>query len=310
MSKPLPVSALAGALSFAAFLISVSGLFPSILLMHFAAVPLFAAAFVYGARGVSIAAAVALTAALAPGSAGVWSAFATSIALPAWFAGLLATRRTDIPGPTPWYPVSKLIVWLSIYASLRVLMVSLLHADTPGGFQGAVEKTVQSVLVQMPAEAIANASGVIKLFPYLIPISEGWSWVLLIWFAAWFSHFVLHSYRLGVRSEFSIRFFLIPNWLLMLVAGTAGASLLSTGEAQFVALIVTLILLLPYFLLGIMYIHSLTRPWPARWLVLTFFYLLLLKLWPILLVALLGIILHAHSISRHWFTPGGASGKP
>lgn len=309
MPKPLLVSILAGVLSFSACYLSASNLFPSVLLLHFSAAPLFACAFLYGRRGVSLATGTALAVSLVSAAPTIAVFYATSIAAPAWVAGVLAVRRLEEPTPTAWYPVSKLLVWLTVYAAARVLVAGLLHAGEEGGFQAEVQKAVQEVLTQLPPEAVVNAKGLIGLFPYLIPVSGGWSWVLLFWFAAWFAHFVLKSYRLGMRSEFSLRFFLLPNWLLLLIAATAGASLVLQGEGQFVALIMTLILLLPYFLLGIMYIHSLTRPWPARWLVLTFVYLLMFKLWPILVVAILGIILHAHSISRHWLNPGDASGN-
>jgi hypothetical protein len=82
----------------------------------------------------------------------------------------------------------------------------------------------------------------------------------------------------------------LPIWIPVLLAGASGATLLG-GTARFIGVNVLIVLAVPFCLAGLAVLHTVARRFPRPAVTLTVFYLLAGFLgWPLLLIALLGLL--------------------
>ena len=82
----------------------------------------------------------------------------------------------------------------------------------------------------------------------------------------------------------------LPMWIPVLLAFAAGATLFG-GIARFIGVNVLIVLAVPFCLAGLAVLHTVARRFPRPAVTLTVFYLLAGVLgWPLLLIALLGLL--------------------
>lgn len=192
-------------------------------------------------------------------------------------------------GQARWYPMGRILTDVTFYAALVFVAIAF-HYAPEGGLEALFREGLNEAFsVQDPVLQKELLDIMDKALP-LLPAALIWWWVLVFYAHAALAQLIerrLHSFA---RASFALEPFVMQGWMLPLLAASAALSLFWEGEASFTLEVLSLIFLLPYFLLGISIIHQFTRSWPNRLAVLGALYLLMVfTVWPAAVIATLGI---------------------
>lgn len=186
-------------------------------------------------------------------------------------------------------PVGVVLTDVAVYVAL-VFAGILLHFAPQGGIQPILAEQLHASFADADApmlEAIDKLTGTLA---YMILAASAWWWVLLLYAHAALANWLLKRQGKAVRPTLALAPFPLPLWLLGALA-LAGVGSLAGGEGlAFTAKTLLLILLLPYFLLGIALVQVKISAWPSRNLLLFVLYFSTLSLvWPALIIAAVGV---------------------
>lgn len=207
------------------------------------------------------------------------------------------------PANVEWYQVGGLMGWTAIAGCLILLLTEL--SVILMGYEGlsiALKNTIMSILSDttvlgpdgtwfgIPVEAERLALLGVALLPAILMAS----WSLLTLLHMWIAQEILQRFEHTLRPMPDFLDFGLPPYLLWLLLGGVILSFIP-GETAFLGGALTLVLLVPYFLLGLSVIHAISRRWidraALRYSVLGLFYLILvIPGWLIVPIALLGIV--------------------
>jgi len=283
----------AGAATALLYLLSVSGGFFSLLIAYTPLVPLLAAGLSQGVRAVGIAALIAIfVAGLAAGLSGML-VFGLLYGTPAIiFTHIVLTHISE----ERWYPVGGALTGLSIYSAIIVgfFMVVIMGNDVSLTESLNALDSEQSPLLEQAHMLLEKA-------PFIVFALGAWIQILMFYAIAVFANYMLKGWDLQRRSYLRLTPFMPSTLVLgaMLVAGLISFSpslaVSMAGKTAF------LVLLLPYFLVGIARMHARAKEWPNARLWLSVIYALtVLVFWPVFWFIGAGIVEQAKFLSnRH-----------
>jgi hypothetical protein len=291
----------AGAASALLFASVLSGSFLSVVLFYLAPLPVLIAAIGWSHwAGLAAALTAALGLALAFGTF-FFPAFLISVGLPAWWLGYLAllARPGVSAGEFEWYPPGRLVVWAAILGAL-VIMAALPQF---GGNEAAIQATLRSGFERMlrlqmhipPGESltvpgVSDPDRLIEILVAVLPpgaaVLTTMTQLLNLWLAA---RIVKISGRLK-RPWPDLADMRFPAATPFVLAAAIAGSFLPDVVGVACTLVVAT-LLVAYAALGFAVLHGITRRLQSRGIVLVGVYTAVAIFgWPILLVALLGLI--------------------
>ena len=238
--------------------------------------------------------------------------FPFSVGLPAWWLGYLAllARPAAREGDLDWYPVGRLVLWAALLGAL----VALIAIVQTGGDAATVEQTLHSAFERMlrarlniPADAplvvpgIDDPNRVIDLIVAALPAAAAVASTIIQLFNLWLAGRVAKiSGRLRRPWPDLATTRLPPVTMLLLVLAFAGTFL--PGTLGMAAALPTATLLLAYAVMGFAVMHGITRFMHGRTVALVILYAGFVLLgwsgWPILMMALLGMIDGAFDLRR------------
>lgn len=269
-----------------------SGSLLSVPLVWFAPLPVLIAALGWSYLAGLIA---ALIAALALGIVfdGLFALiYLAGITLPTWWLGYLALLGRPAegrPGGIEWYPVGRLVAWAAVMGSLITSIAILTIATDAEQLGAALRKGFEAALredANRPALRLLLSNPNL-VFPSAIAVLTTLMTAFELWLAA---RIVLISGRL-TRPWPDISAMTFPPRLLQLLAAALAGAFLLPGMAGVLALVLAASLLTAYALLGLAVLHALTRRLNGRGFILTSVYGAIAVFgWPMLLVALLGLV--------------------
>lgn len=285
-------AAAAGALSGGLLLLTLLGGPAAVLVGYLAPLPLFLAGLGLGAVGAAIAGVIG--ALMAAFSVGVPIAvlFVLSFAVPVVVLcrhALLSRPAAD--GSTEWYPLGQLAVWLCTIAALAFALVVVGFAIAGQGLLAALQALVSEFATAFQVEIDAETGARIAEYaPGVLAIS----WQIQVIVNGALAQGLLLRFGRNLRPQADIAGLTLPKALLPAFAA-AMALALADGSLGMIGKTLAAIALVPYFLLGLGFIHRLVRSWQARYFVLVLFYGLVLPLfWPVPLIVIgLGLFEHA-----------------
>lgn len=296
------ITAGAGILSAILYATAATGVAASLLPMLLAPLPLFMVGLSVGARAAQFAGLVGAAAIGVAGGSMIGLAYLLSNALAPMllchFA--LLTRQSSTASDqsiVEWYPPGMLFAWLSVLGIVLLIGFSLIIQSFDGGLRGWIASAAQidtltATLIQTQIQAGQPAFDEAVLRERLITLALpglGIFWSGLALANGALAQYCLVRIKRHARPTPAFLSMDLPTFMrLVLLAGT-GASLLP-GDMGLTGLAVMSVAAIPYFFLGLACVHVISRPLPARAIVLTVFYVLLVALgWPCLLVVGLGV---------------------
>ena len=275
-----------------------------ILLAYFAMVPVAATGFGFGIMPATVsAAAAAVIIALAAPGVGALSLFLLTSAAPVLaLVHFALTSRKDDDGSIHWYPMDRLLGMLTAFGIALFGIALLIFGGSPAGLQSATREFLE------PIALAVGGSGVDQLV-HLFPGIAGASWMLMIGSNCAIAYLAVRRWGTPIRLDTRFREIDVPLWPLGTLTLGAALSLLG-GSASYIGTNVMIMSSLPFFLVGLAVLHTITINWPARFLALGGFYLLtILTAWPALPACLLGVLERWLRLRRRVVAAGTKQGE-
>ena len=270
------------------------------MLAYFAQAPIVATGLALGFMPAAVAAAIAaVLVALGSPGVGALSFFVLTSALPVLIIAYFAIQNrirdgVGDDGSVEWYPVGRLLGWLTVLALVAFVAAYLVFLGAENGVRGATETYLRNVLgalrnVQADAAAVDQ---LITTMAAIFPAVAAASWLLMIVVNGVMAQKFLTASGKNLRPIPAYSEIEVPIWPAAVVI-FGGLVAIFGGNAGFFGINVMLIGTIPFFFIGLAVLHSISAAWPGRLFLLVGAYLfLVLLVWPAAIIALLGLIEH------------------
>ena len=270
------------------------------MLAYFAQAPIVATGLALGFMPAAVAAAIAaVLVALGSPGVGALSLFVLTSALPVLVIVYFAIQNrirdgVGEDGSVEWYPVGRLLGWLTVLALVAFVAAYLVFLGAENGVRGATETYLRNVLgalrnVQADAAAVDQ---LITTMAAIFPAVAAASWLLMIVVNGVMAQKFLTASGKNLRPIPAYSEIEVPIWPAAVVIFGALVAIFG-GNAGFFGINVMLIGTIPFFFIGLAVLHSISAAWPGRLFLLVGAYLfLVLLVWPAAIIALLGLIEH------------------
>jgi stage V sporulation protein SpoVS len=270
------------------------------MLAYFAQAPIVATGLALGCMPAAVAAAIAaVLVALGSPGVGALSLFVLTSALPVLIIVYFAIQNRirdgeGEDGSVEWYPVGRLLGWLTVLALVAFVAAYLVFLGAENGVRGATEMYLRNVLralrtVQADTAAVDQ---LITTMAAIFPAVAAASWLLMIVVNGVMAQKFLTASGKNLRPIPAYSEIEVPIWPAAVVIFGALVAIFG-GNAGFFGINVMLIGTIPFFFIGLAVLHSISAAWPGRLFLLVGAYLfLVLLVWPAAIIALLGLIEH------------------
>jgi hypothetical protein len=298
----LLIALAAGCASALMFASLISGALISLVLFYLAPLPLMVAAIAWGPLSASIGGIAA-----AGGLGAIFGfpylvAYAVMVALPAWWLGHLvllgrpaANGALPGDGATPatadleWYPVGRILLWISGFAALTTFAALLTLGTDAATINGALRDgllriiSAQGEVLSPETEQVIEA--VVVVVPIVASIFAMPTLTLNLWLAA---KITATSGRLH-RPWPDLKTVALPPMTLVALC-VAVALCFSGGLSAMLAEVVASALMMAYALTGFAVLHTVTQTLRSRafWLGSTYA-VVVMFVWPVLAMVVLGL---------------------
>jgi hypothetical protein len=284
------MSVVCGGLAAGPYLLVLAGSTGSMILVYLAQLPLFAAGLWLGTGA---AAAAGLIAALILAGAGNLLASGLFAALNIVPVVLLVRQsllfRTAPGNAIEWYPPGLLTAWLT-GLGLVAAAVTFVFFGGPQGMQAALREALAPALDRRLGEITPEIDELLAFVAFIFPGIIATSWMVMTASNGILAQGLLARFGASWRPSPDLAPLSLPMWIPALLAVASGATLLG-GTARFIGVNVLIVLAVPFCLAGLAVLHAVARRFPRPAVTLTVFYLLAGVLgWPLLLIALLGLL--------------------
>lgn len=293
MSPQLPIALGAGALSALLYATLLTGSFGAFILAYLAQLPLFLIGLWAGTTAALVACAAAVVVAAGIGGVFFGITFLAVNALPAAVVVRQALlSRADGAGGIEWYPPGMLVAWVTGMVMTAFLIIALLLAGTEGGLKGYVQDMLTASLKAVgppPGEGMSVtkvADALASWFPGIVAIS----WLIMVAVNGVLAQGLAVRFGLNQRPSPDMATLDLPFWIVP-AAALSGVAAVLPGLTGFIGGNLALILIVPFVFAGLAVVHAVARGWNHRTMLLILVYLLIFIFgWPVLIVALLGLI--------------------
>ncbi len=284
------------ALAATAFLSRAPG---ALMLVYFADLPLFMAGFAFGPQAAAIGGAAGfMTAGLIGGglAAGI---FGIMQALPVWLVvrQLLLQRPAAVAGSAEpdgqieWYPIGDMLCWLTFFAAAMLVVMTLTSLTGDQGLSVLVSTNLDEILKGLaPHWDEEHRASMVAVIVPMFPGAIGVSWLVMTIVNATLAHGILTRLKKILRPSPAYAALDLPQWISWPLVLSALLALLGSGEMEYTGRNLAMILVVPFFFLGLAVVHTWARRVTYSGMVLAAFYLVLvLSGWATIVVAGIGI---------------------
>ncbi len=294
MQKNMLIAVGSGGVSAFASVAFLTGAPGGVLLVYVATLPLFLAALTIGPMGATVASLSGFVLAGILGGMVAAGAFAILHGFPAWLVSRQALLRGVTPGaPDAWYPLGNIAATLSMFgAGMMMLLGYYLGSGHEAGLTGLVSDHLRDVLGFMspdidPAIRTMITESMLPVFPGAMAAS----WVVTIAANGLIAQAILRRAGRNIRPHSKLGDFSLPQWAAWPLVAAAVIALAASGDVEYLARNAAVVLAVPYFIVGLVVVHSLSRRLPLRGLALFAFYMvMLISSWSLVIVAALGML--------------------
>lgn len=273
MSKSMLIAVGGGGLSAAASLAGQFGVPGAVLVACLAPLPLLAIGLALGPKAAAAAAGTGILFALAVAGLAAASVYAGLHALPAALvvdralAGGVSADGARAAGVA----LASLAIFVAILAA-TIAFIGRGDAGIEGTVRTFLDEGLAATMGGLPVDA--RLRFIETAAPMFVGLS-GTSWQLLIAVNGLIAQRIVSRRGQAVRQTPAWSRLTLPDWLAWPLVGAAAISLVTGGDAQYLARNVAMILATPYFFLGLTVVHALARRTGGKAPLLTVFYIIL-----------------------------------
>jgi hypothetical protein len=279
-----------------------------VIMASFTQAPLFIAGLSLGLPAALMATAVASVSVMTAGGllGGIVHALVNALPVLILLNRALLSRRAP-DGGVEWYPPGLLVAWLSGLAAVTLGVLLTILAMGQGGMAGSVHRQIDLILPMFGP----NQESLRPLFEIVAPILPAIivaAWMLVTMANGAIAQAITTGMRRGLRPALKIAETELPNWLAIALVIAAGVVLLGHGLIGTIAANATVMLLVPFVVLGLAVVHLATRGVRARGFLLGGLYAVTAILtWPLIVIIALGLIEQGFGLKRRIAAaaPGG-----
>ena len=279
-----------------------------VIMASFTQAPLFIAGLSLGLPAALMATAVASVSVMTAGGllGGIVHALVNALPVLILLNRALLSRRAP-DGGVEWYPPGLLVAWLSGLAAVTLGVLLTILAMGQGGMAGSVHRQIDLILPMFGP----NQESLRPLFEIVAPILPAIivaAWMLVTMANGAIAQAITTGMRRALRPALKIAETELPNWLPIALVIAAGVVLLGRGLIGTIAANATVILLVPFVVLGLAVVHLATRGVRARGFLLGGLYAVTAILtWPLIVIIALGLIEQGFGLKRRIAAaaPGG-----
>lgn len=268
------------------------------LLSYFAPLPLFAVGFAAGARPVITAGSIAVVILGLVGGVPSAAVFLGSIMIPSWIIVYHAlSHRLLSNGSAGWYSPGEIASRLAALGALVVAAITLSTMGTENGIEASIRTFIEASLSQFMPIGENDPGG--EVIGRLVPLFLAFamlSWLAMLTVNATIAQGLLVKQGKALRASPHYRAIEAPEWAYWALVGAAALKLVSSGDVEFLAQNVTMILATPFFFVGLAVIHSLSGRLKSPTVGLTIFYVLL----SFMIFSWLGFAVAALGFAEQW----------
>ena len=277
----------------------------ALILVYLTQLPLFLAGLWLGAGAAALAGLTACAVMLAVGDLTSAVLFAVLNAAPVVLLvrqALLARRSAD--ESILWFPPGLMTAWLTVLA-LAGMAAAMVLTGGPHALQTALAGFVGQALDRLAAQPLPDRDVIAATIAAIVPGMVALSWMAMVVINASLAQGLLVRFGANWRPTPDLAALTLPYWLAALL-GAAAAATLAGGAAGFVGINVMIALFLPFCLAGLAVLHvavrRLANPTPA---LIAFYTMSGLFGWPLLAVAVLGLLENWLGLRRRLAPSGG-----
>jgi len=285
------------------YVLVLTGSAGSMILIYLAQLPLFAAGLWLGTGACALAGLVAALVLAGTGSlltAGVFAALNVFPVVVLIRQSLLA--RTAPGDVVEWYPPGLLAAWLTGLGLVAVAGM-LVFLGGPQGMEGALREVLAPVFDRRAEEIAPEHNELLASIAFILPAIVATSWMVMTTTNGCLAQGLLARFGASWRPSPDLAGLSLPAWISMVLA-VAAAAILVGGTARFVGVNVTIVLAVPFCLAGLAVLHTMARRFPRPAVTLVTFYVLAAVFgWPLLVVALLGLLDSPLGLRRRFAQP-------
>jgi hypothetical protein len=279
-----------------------------VIMASFTQAPLFIAGLSLGLPAALMATAVASVSVMTAGGllGGIVHALVNALPVLILLNRALLSRRAP-DGGVEWYPPGLLVAWLSGLAAVTLGVLLTILAMGQGGMAGSVHRQIELILPMFGP----NQESLRPLFEIVAPILPAIivaAWMLVTMANGAIAQAITTGMRRALRPALKIAETELPNWLAIALVIAAGVVLIGHGLIGTIAANATVILLVPFVVLGLAVVHLATRGVRARGFLLGGLYAVTAILtWPLIVIIALGLIEQGFGLKRRIAAaaPGG-----
>jgi hypothetical protein len=220
---------------------------------------------------------------------------------------LLSRRAAD--GSLEWYPPGLIVSWLTGLGLAALGALLLLLASAEGGIAGAMQRQIEAMLPIFGP----NQEAMRPLFEAIAPVMPGLivsAWMSVTMANGALAEAIALRARRAARPAPDIAQTELPKALAAGLVAAAALALLGPGTLGAIGANATLVLTVPFLVLGFAVVHAATKGLRARRLLLGGLYAVTAILtWPVIVIVALGLIDQGFGIKRRFAAtrPGGVT---
>ena len=295
----IPIALAAGCASALMFASMISGALISLLLVNLAPLPLMVAAIGWGPLCATIGGIGAATALGAIFGLPYCITFAIAVALPAWWLGHLAllgrpaaTDASSGNSAAPvleWYPVGRILLWISCSAALTTIVALLTLGTDAVSITSGLRRGLLMMIGLPDTTATDEIEQLVDILVKIMPAGAAIGAMMMLTLNLWLAAKITATSGRLHRPWPDLKMTALPP--LMLAALCAAiAFCFAGGLLAILAQIITTVLMMAYALTGLAVLHTLTLTLKSRalWLGCTYV-IVVLFVWPVMAIAALGL---------------------
>ena len=211
--------------------------------------------------------------------------------------------RAGSEGAVVWYPPGLLTAWLTALGLAGIAAAVLLFGG-PDGLQSALKSVVAEVIDRLAPNSTPDRDQAAALLAMVIPGIVAASWMIMLVANAALAQGVLARFGANWRPSPDLAGLGLPLWVPVAL-GLAAAAVMFDGAPRFVGINMLILFSVPFCLAGLAVLHAAVRHMSHPAMALVGFYMLAALFgWPILAVAILGLLESGLGLRRRLASPG------